>query len=781
MAEPRSEGAARPASLRDASSRPTSGRGRSISDGGRPSRRARIALGSDGRTLHVDDEVLITAADGSIEPRRDQGYLVADTRLVSGWKVLLGSREPVLLASSSVEAYSARYELTNQALDTPTGAVPASTLHLRVDRALGGGVHEDLELSNYSGRPVVVDVEVRIESDFADLFDLRRRSFVHRGALHSTWEPSGQRLRTEYRNDGFVRALEVRVETTGAPAEYANGSLIFPVRLDPGATWHTCVRWVPFAPEERTPTRPCHALLGQGPVRTEQREEFRADATHLESGNPHLDRLLGQAVADLSSLRLGHEGAGGARSGPGEPRWWVPAAGVPWFVALFGRDSLVVSLQTLLLSPRFAQASLEALSAFQATAFDAARDAEPGKIPHELRRGELATLGLIPHTPYYGTHDATTLFVKTAAELWRWVGDRELMARLRSSVEHALGWVDHEGDRDGDGLQEYQTRSPQGYRHQGWKDAEDAIVHADGTDPEGPIALVELQGYVVDAKRSWARVLEEAFDEAREARRLRAEADRLAEVVEERFWWEAEGTYYLGLDGAKRPIASVASNAAHLLWSGCTTDEHAAGVARRLLEPDCFSGWGIRTLSADHPSYNPFSYQRGSVWPHDNVIAAAGFRRFGLDEACLRVASAIVDAAGCFAGGHLPELFAGLAQDPGAFPVPYQGANVPQAWAAGALVHLVEVLLGLEADAPGNRLLLRPLVPTWVGSITLENLRIGSATLDLRVGRSADGRHDVRAEHRRGSVAVEVDGAVCEASAPTGATGRSRPGRLSAG
>jgi glycogen debranching enzyme len=780
VAAPLSDVEVQPAPVGSASSRPEAELVRSISDGGRPSAHARVALGINERTLHVDDEVLVTAADGTIEPHRDHGYLVADTRLVSGWKLRIGSREPILLASSSVEPYSARFELTNPALETPSGALPASTLHLRVDRTLGGGVHEDLELTNYAGRPVVIDVEVRMESDFADLFDLRRRSLVHRGTLHGTWEAAGQRLRTEYRNDGFTRALEVRVETNGAPVEYANGSLIFPVRLEPGVTWHACVRWVPFAPSERTPTRPCHALLGQGPVRTEQREEFRADATYLSTGNPHLDRLLGQAVADLSSLRLGHEGAGGTRNGPDEPRWWVPAAGVPWFVALFGRDSLVVSLQTLLLSPRFATASLEALAAFQATTFDAARDAEPGKIPHELRRGELASLGLIPHTPYYGTHDATTLFVKTAAELWRWVGDRDLLARLRGAIERALGWIDHEGDRDGDGLQEYQTRSPQGYRHQGWKDAEDAIVHADGSDPEGPIALVELQGYVVDAKRSWAKVLEEAFDEGREARRLRAEADRLAELVEERFWWEAEGTYYLGLNGTKRPIATVASNAAHLLWSGCSTAEHAASVARRLLQPDCFSGWGIRTLSADHPSYNPFSYQRGSVWPHDNVIAAAGFRRFGLDEACLRVASAIVDAAGCFAGGHLPELFAGLARDPGAFPVPYQGANVPQAWAAGALVHLVEILLGLEADAPRDRLLLRPAIPAWVGSVRLENLRIGAAALDLRVERLAGGRHEVHVAHRRGSVVVEIDDTAVETGTPDGVPSRVQPDGLSA-
>lgn len=267
MAAPLSDVEVQPAPVGSASSRPEAELVRSISDGGRPSAHARVALGINERTLHVDDEVLVTAADGTIEPHRDHGYLVADTRLVSGWKLRIGSREPILLASSSVEPYSARFELTNPALETPSGALPASTLHLRVDRTLGGGVHEDLELTNYAGRPVVIDVEVRMESDFADLFDLRRRSLVHRGTLHGTWEAAGQRLRTEYRNDGFTRALEVRVETNGAPVEYANGSLIFPVRLEPGVTWHACVRWVPFAPSERTPTRPCHA-------KREKREEI---------------------------------------------------------------------------------------------------------------------------------------------------------------------------------------------------------------------------------------------------------------------------------------------------------------------------------------------------------------------------------------------------------------------------------------------------------------------------------------------------------------------------
>jgi glycogen debranching enzyme len=395
---------------------------------------------------------------------------------------------------------------------------------------------------------------------------------------------------------------------------------------------------------------------------------------------------------------------------------------------------------------------LQALAALQGDRYDDRHDLQPGKIEHEFRHGELAHFELVPQTPYYGTHDATTLYVWAAAELWRWTANRTLIERLRPHVERALHWIDVDGDSDGDGLQEYETRAGDwGYYNQGWKDSGDGVVNADGSNAELPIATCELQGYVVAAKRGWADTLEQAFDDAPGAAQLRRQADRLAEAIEERFWWEAEGAYYLGLDGRKRPIESVASNQGHLLWAQAITEDRAARVVARLLEADMWSGWGVRTLSATHVAYNPLSYQLGSVWPHDNAILAHGFARYGHGAQAGQIARALFDAAGRFQYRRLPEVYGGLARDEGSFPVQYLGANVPQAWASGAIIHLLSALLGLEPDAANKRLMLRPALPDWLDEIELTNLRVGDASVDLRVTRD-----NISVEHQNGDLDVSA-------------------------
>jgi glycogen debranching enzyme len=713
----------------------------------------------DGLTLHVDDEVLVCDRDATVPPGTECGYIVKDTRLVSGYRVLLGGSPPVLLEGTSAEAFSARFEFTNPTLVTAWGQIEASTLHLRIDRIVGGGVHEDYDVTNYSGLPVELDLELHIECDFADLFDLRGHVSSRRGIMQSTWEEHEALLVTTYRNKEFVRALELAVERCDSPAEFANGSLIFRLQLAPGASWHTCLKWLPRLPDRRRSTSLCHALLDGTEAHRTARDDWVSHVTRIRTSDPMLNFTIARSVEDLSSLRMAPAYDAGALAGSRTGDAWVPAGGVPWFVTLFGRDSLVVSLQTLMLSPRFAFATLRALAVLQGTTTDDERDLQPGKIEHETRHGELAQLGLIPHTPYYGTHDATPLFVLTAAEAWRWHGDRAALDSLRPNIERALEWVDRFGDSDGDGLQEYATRSSHGYYNQGWKDSEEAVLDREGRKAPLPIALCEHQGYVVAAKRAWADVLESLFEDDQAAGRLRSEAARLAEMIEERFWWEAEGTYYLGLDGDKRPIETVASNAAHLLWSGAVENGRARRVAQRLLEPDMFSGWGIRTLASSHKAFNPFAYHLGTVWPHDNAIAAAGFRRYGLDEEAVRVADGIFDAAQRFAAHRLPELFAGLARDAGGFPVPYLGANVPQAWASGAVVHLATTLLGLSIDAPKARVTLDPFLPSWLGEIRLENLLVGEASVDLRVSRRTDGRHELDVNQRAGRLEVALKGA----------------------
>ena len=723
-----------------------------------------VQVGPEVVTIHADDEVVVCEHDLRMSSTKEQGYFARDSRLVSGYRIKLGREVPLLLNSSAVQPYSARFEFTNPPLVTATGPVAEQSLHLRVDRKVGRGVHEDYDLVNYGRSTVAVGFEVSLESDFADIFDVKRHELVRRGTLQSHWDEILGCLTTVYRHDDFQRALRLQVDDNSSEPEFANGGILFRLELAPGAGWHTCLLWMPVfdGEEPLRPSHGCNDLLGEDSEHVIARRQWVEHATAISTSAPAVTAVIAQSVNDLSALRMHRHdelAATGHRRREGEDDLdaWVPAAGVPWFVSVFGRDSLVVSLQTLALAPRFALGSLRALAQLQGDGYDDDRDMQPGKIEHEIRHGELAHFHLVPHTPYYGTHDATTLYVWTAAQAWRWHADRHALDGLRPNVEAALGWIDKDGDIDGDGLQEYKTRARHGgYYNQGWKDAGDGIVDAKGDLPLLPIALCEHQAYVAAAKRAWAEVLDEAYGETSAATRLRDEASRLLELFEARFWWEAEGTYYLGLDGDKRPIASVTSNPGHVLWAGAAVPERAGRVASRLLADDLWSGWGVRTLSDRHPAYNPFSYQLGSVWPHDNAIVAAGLRSYGFDSEAARVARAIFEAADRFEARRLPELFSGLARDTGGFPVQYLGANVPQAWAAGSVIHLITTLLGLEADAPNHRLLIRPCLPDWLGQVELRNLRVGSAALDVSLRRTPSGGHDVDADVRRGELDVVV-------------------------
>jgi glycogen debranching enzyme len=713
-----------------------------------------IRVGPPTITIHADDQFCVCAPNAEMSSTLEQGYFTADTRLVSGYRLKLGGTRCVLINSAAVGHQYARFEFTNPALVQASGTQLApDCLHLRLDRSIGTGVHEDYELTSYASERVELDLEISIESDFADLFDVKAHKPLLRGTLRSSWNAGT--LTMDYQNGPFERGLIIEPARSGSPARYANGGLLFRVALDPRQSWHTCLLWRPVlgGPPGDPPNR-CHDL-GDAASEHAPASDWASRATTFITSAPVVTQTVAQAVDDLAGLRMHRHDTAAAAGGSGESAdSWVPAAGVPWFVSLFGRDSLIVSLQTLALSPRFAVGSLNALAALQADGYDDARDMQPGKISHEIRQGELAALKLIPHTPYYGTHDATTLYVLVAAAAWRWHGDRAALDRIRPHVERALGWIDKDGDPDGDGLSEYQRRTPAGYYNQGWKDASDAIMTSEGELAELPIALCEIQGLVAAAKRAWAGVLDEVYGEAGAATALRDQALALVEAIETRFWWDEEGTYYLGLDGHKQPIRSVASNPGQLLWTGVVDPGRAALVARRLLAPDMWSGWGIRTLSDRHVAYNPFSYQLGSVWPHDNALIAAGFRNYGLDTEAAQVARGLFDAAERFSSRRLPELFAGLPRDEDDFPVQYLGANVPQAWASGAVIHLMATLLGLDADATRQVVRLRPALPDWLPQVALEQLTVGAGSVDLKVTRNADGTHQVLVSHRDGQLTV---------------------------
>ena len=377
------------------------------------------------------------------------------------------------------------------------------------------------------------------------------------------------------------------------------------------------------------------------------------------------------------------------------------------------------------------------LGRWQAKERDDYRDAEPGKIMHELRYGELAHFKLIPHTPYYGTADATPLYLITLHAAWRATGDRTLLEQHLDTAEGCLSWIDDWGDRDGDVFQEYQTRSPVGYENMAWKDSGDSMVYPDGSLVKGPKALCELQGYVYDA---WLRMAEifEVLKKPQRASELRAKAAKLFKRFNEAFWDEELGFYAFALDGNKKKVRTIASNAGHCLWSGIVPPERAAKVVKRLMAPDMLSGWGIRTLSALHPAFNPYNYQTGSVWPHDNAIIALGFKRYGFDAELGKVARDISDAASHFLSNQLPELYTTVERDEKSFPVQYLGANVPQAWAAGSVFALLQAILGYQPDAPRGKLYLDPVLPQWLPDLTLLDMHIGKQRFDIRFWRDGD-------------------------------------------
>jgi glycogen debranching enzyme len=685
-----------------------------------------IRVGPPTITIHADRGVLVSEPDASMHAERPEGFFLCDTRLVSGWRLRLNGEPLTLLNSAAVSSYGARYELTNPATDTPSGPVPEHTMHIRIDRTIGQGLHEDVDLCNYGPEPVECVLELRVESDFADLAEVKAGRTGARGRRCTSLNDDG--FTNSYEQQRFRRALQVQVASASSPAEYADGRLRFRFCLERRVAWHACVSYLPdLGDGPLTPEHTCHAVTASRSARRRDLDDARARCATIVTSDPMIDAVLDRSIADLVDLRIDAQSQA------------ATAGGIPWFVTLFGRDSLVMALQTLPVSSEFARGTLEALAALQADHCDDWRDAEPGKIEHEIRHGEPAQLGRSPRSPYYGTHDATTLFVLAAARAHQWDRDRRALDHIRPNVEAALDWIDHFGDRDGDGLQEYATRSTDGMRNQGWKDAGDAIVHADGSQAEPPIATCELQGYVVAAKRAWADVLEHVYEDDRRAGTLRASADRLAELIEERFWWAAEDTYYLGLDRDKRPIASVTSNPGHLLWSGAVSAVHARRVALRLLADDMWSGWGVRTLSADHPAYNPLSYQRGAVWPHDNGLLVAGLCRYGLGAEGATIARALFDAADNFQRRRLPEVFAGFAREPGSFPAQYLGSNVPQGWAAGAALQMVLALLGIEPAATGERPEISPDLPEWLPYVRVAGVRVGDTTWDLTAERGPNG------------------------------------------
>jgi len=687
----------------------------------------KVQVGPAQIAIHQGQTVLVTEPNGQVGWPSERGLYFRDTRLISAWAIYANGETWDLLNGGAISFHAARIFLTNRALMTEDGPIAARTLGLMIGRHVDGGLHEDIDVTNNSQNSVRFNLEIAIRADFADIFEVKGHHIVRRGRITTSWSVKRQVLHITYRNKNFSREVIIYTgEGDGEPTVDANGRLSFDVALEAGQAWHRCLRYdlVDCARRVRAPRECIHASPTS--AFAAKMGHWQRTVLKISTSNEEFYRCYNQGVQDMAALRLPLKGT--------DHMVFVPAAGLPWFVALFGRDTLIASLQTMIVFPQFAAGALEVLGQLQAKERDDYRDAEPGKILHELRYGELAHFKRIPHTPYFGTADATPLYLVTLHAAWRATADRGLLERHLPTAEACLNWIDTYGDRDGDGFQEYETRSTAGYENMGWKDSGDAVMYPDGTLVRGPKALCELQGYVYDA---WLRMAEiyDKLGNGKRAAMLREKAAVLFRNFNEAFWDEESGFYAYALDSQKNKVLSVTSNVGQCLWSGIIASERAGIVVKRLMRKDMWSGWGIRTLSADHPSFNPYNYQTGAVWPHDNSLIAMGMRRYGFAAEAAAVARDISRAAGHFLLNQLPELYAGLQRDPASFPVQYLGANVPQAWAAGTPFMLLQAMLGLQQDAPRDKLYVDPALPDWLPDVTLTDLRLAKRTFDIRFWR----------------------------------------------
>lgn len=692
-----------------------------------------ITVGPAQLTINVGECVLTTGTDGQVRQPSDRGLFFRDTRLLSGWTVEVNGRPWTLLSSAATCHFAAQAVLTNPALPTDDGELPQHSISLTLSRTLGlGGLRETLALRNHNRTAARLVLTVQLRCDFADIFDVKAGRIVSRGNTASRWFADEGRLETMHANGSFRRGVSVCPADGSPKPELRDGALSFTAEMAPQGAWTAELLYQVIDGEQRLQAPRASFAKQHDCEQAHALAEWRSQAMRLRTPCAPLQQLYDQSLDDLAALRLPIEGT--------DATCFVPAAGIPWFAALFGRDSLITALQTVAVYPAFARGALEVLAQYQADGTDDSRDMQPGKIPHELRRGELSELGLGLYRPYYGTADATALYLVLLHEVWRLTGNKELLEKHLETAERCLQWINNHGDMDGDGFQEYQRRTPGGAENQGWKDSGNAILYEDGENVPAPKATCELQGYVYAAWLGMAAIFE-ALGQPERADSLRAQARALYDRFNAAFWDEEQQFYALCLDPAKRRVMSIASNPGHLLWSGIVPPERAEAVVRRLLAPDMWSGWGVRTLSAAHPAYNPHDYQLGAIWPHDNGLIALGFKRYGFGAEAAQVAKGLVDAGSRFLLHRLPEVFAGTSREDSPFPVQYLGANVPQAWAAGSVFHLVRALLGSESDIGNGILHVDPVLPEWLPELRVEGLTLGKQRVDVHVWRENNETH----------------------------------------
>jgi glycogen debranching enzyme len=696
------------------------------------------ATTTDSITVIEHANFAVSDRSGDIQPGSYHGFFADDTRFLSRLALRLGGKRLEPLSTVTDDHGQATFYLANPRLRR----IPPSSLVIMRDRAVTDRLTERIRLISYAPDPVRLRLTVTVGADFADIFEVRGWRRLAR-SISTDRSPRG--LTFAYAHRGYRRMTRVCADRDAAGHD---GDLSFDATLARGVPWDVTLTVEPSREAERGPRRTPPPARLREPERV--RDWLRA-APRIRTDDSRLAAAWRQAVTDIASLLLSVEGGG-----------FIPAAGMPWYMAIFGRDSTITSMQTMLMDHgELVDGTLRQLAAYQGTHVDTFREEQPGKIPHEVRNGELAALEHVPHGRYYGSVDATPLYVLLFLRAARWAGwlreapHGPLLARpstthgrmpegltsVLPAVRAAMAWID--ASADADGLVWYRRPHRGGIRNQVWKDSNDSYRFADGRIADLPIAAVEVQGYVVAARVGWAAVLAALGDDEGAAAQ-RAAATRLAATIEAAFWMPEAGTYAMGLDRRRRQIDAVTSNPGHLLWAGAIPDNRARSVSERLTAPDLFSGWGIRTMSAQMAAYNPISYHNGTVWPHDNSLAAAGLARYGHDAAAWRVIDAQLDAAATDSAHRLPELFAGFDRRTTSDLVRYAVACAPQAWSSGAVALAVETLLGLvpggraprlRSLAAGPRIELEPVrVGGWQGGLATNRTEDASSTAERRTG-----------------------------------------------
>jgi glycogen debranching enzyme len=647
------------------------------------------------------------------------GLYYHDTRYLSRLELALGGRPPVILTSSAERGHSETIELTNLEMKAADGkVVPQATVHVRVTRLLADKLYQVLRVRNFHDVDVDLTLDLLVDADFADLFEVRGARRRRRGRRLA---PRGDGASLTFSYEGLDDVVRSTVVTfNDPPASIKEGRVRYRVRLAPGER-------VLLRHDIAVDPDPPQFLIGDfnqkmGALRRDY-ERWQNDETDIYTDNEQLNVVLRRAQHDLRMMSVP------------TPDGRILYAGLPWFSAPFGRDMLLASLETLLLDLRYGRASVSWLARRQGRTDSAYREEQPGKILHELRSGELARLRSIPHTPYFGAVDTTPLWLLTLCELTMWTGDLDGFEVLRDVIDAALRWLDDYGDLDGDGFVEYERRSRAGLLNQGWRDAGNAVVHTDGTRARGPIALAEVQGYVYYALRRLAAVYGQLGDVER-AERLAHRSRELKRRFNEQFWMEDEGFFALALDGEKRQVKTVCSTIGHCLWSRIIADEYVRPVVERLMAPDFFNGWGVRTVSKVSPTYNPVSFYNGGVWPLDTAIIANGIKKHGYAQESSKLAHGLLEAALSFDYERLPELFCGFSRQSSPRPVAYPMACSPDAAVSGAFFHILQSMLGIYAQADENVVYVHnPVLPRWIGELSLNNLTIARTTMSLHFRR----------------------------------------------